>query len=168
MYTYLNLVLLLFKIFMMKKITLFLTLSFIISLSFSQNKIEIKNWLKSGSVKVSKPAFSDTEDVNGKTFKHADVLKKFQIDLSTLSPKTGETIKLGSSQSNWEIITVKNDSLISTNIKKGSIILLAGYISVDRWTDLKIKLSTNALYELYIDNELKKTKKNIPVFDSCS
>ena len=136
----------------MKKIILFLTVSCIFSLSFSQNKTEIKNWLKSGSVKINKPAFANTEDINGKTFENADLLKNIQIDISQINPKITGRVKIGTYEFPWESISIANDSIVSGNVQKESIMLLACYISVDRWTDLKIKLSTNALYELYIDN----------------
>ncbi len=144
----------------MKKITLFLSMLFILNLCYSQHKIEINNWLRSGSVKIFKPVFADTKDINGTIFKNENLLSKFKIDLTYITPKIGESIKLGSSLSVWEKISIGHDSVVSKNLQKESITLLAGYINAERWTDIKFKLSCNALYELYIDNVLKKTKKN--------
>ncbi|NJO89135.1 MAG: hypothetical protein HC831_09365 [Chloroflexia bacterium] len=66
----------------MKHIFLFAVLFCFVNIAFSQNSIEISNWLSAGDIKINKPAFNNTTDINNKEFSSEDFLKNFKIDVN--------------------------------------------------------------------------------------
>ena len=142
----------------MRRFILFITVISFCFISFSQNKIEINEWLIAGHVKAFKPAFADVKNIDGKIFTKADLLKEFRLDFNQVLPSQGMDISIGNQKLTWEELSAQEDSIIIKDIDSNSILLLATYISTDRWTNAKISISSDALFELYIDNKLEKTR----------
>lgn len=129
----------------MKKIGMILLLAIICQFSWAQTEIEIKEWMISGSEKLTMPAFAEIKSVDGKVFKAADLLSKTNVDF-----KNEKII--------WQKIEVGSDSIALNQAAENNLVFLKSYVSVNRWMKGNLNLCTNALYELYVDGKLLKTK----------
>ncbi|MCK5168679.1 MAG: S9 family peptidase [Bacteroidales bacterium] len=130
----------------MKKLNLILILAILVQLSWAQNSIEMNKWKITNPQKMNMPAFSDIENIDGDTFKTSDLLSKIKVDFNNKSL----------SRKNIEIAS---DSIILNQADKNNLLLLSSYLYVDRWTKGSLNITLNAYYEVYLDNELIKTKK---------
>lgn len=137
----------------MKKLNLVLILTIIVQLSWAQNIVEMKMWKMTNPQKINMPAFSDIKNIEGNTFEASDLLNKTKIDLN------GQSLV-------WKNIEIAADSIILNQTIKNNLILLSGNLSVERWTKATLNIILNAYYEVYLDNELVKTKKNIDLSNS--
>ncbi len=115
--------------------------------SWAQNSLELNKWKITNPEKINLPAFSDIENINGDTFKTSDLLNKTKVDLNNKSLI-------------WKNIEVGTDSIILNQADENNLLLLSSYLSVDRWTQGSLYIILNAIYEVYLDGELIKTKKN--------
>ncbi len=115
--------------------------------SWAQNSLELNKWKITNPEKINLPAFSDIENINGDTFKTSDLLSKTKVDLNNKSLI-------------WKNIEVGTDSIILNQADENNLLLLSSYLSVDRWTKGSLYITLNAIYEVYLDGELIKTKKN--------
>ncbi len=131
----------------MKKLSILLTLLTISLLSRPQNSVHLDKWKITTPQKINMPVFSDVENIEGSTFEYADLLKNTQIDFN-------------SDALTWNSIEIAADSVLINNMKETNLVIVEGFLSVDRWTKGNLYITLNALYEVYIDDELKKTKKN--------
>ncbi|NJO89134.1 MAG: hypothetical protein HC831_09360 [Chloroflexia bacterium] len=75
-------------------------------------------------------------------------------------PELNSNIAIGNKTFKWNHLAISDDSIVTTCKDSNTVFLLATYISVDQWVNATIKLNSNALFEVYIDNELKKSKTN--------
>lgn len=130
----------------MKKLKLILILAIIIQFAQAQNAVEMKKWMQSNPQKIYMPAFSDVKNITGDTFGEADLLIKTSID-----PNQKSIV--------WKQMEVGADSLVINQTEKNNLLLLKTYLSVDQWTKASLNISLNAYYEVYLDQELIKTKK---------
>ena len=128
--------------------------------SSAQNKIEIKNWLKTNPIKVFKPVFDKNENIEGKTFTDADLLKNFRVDFKNKRPQQGRSILIENKTLSWNTYSIPNDSLIALGLEGQNIFFIATYIQANRWLKAKLKINSNALFELYVDHQLKTSKDN--------
>ncbi len=131
----------------MKKFSIILILAIVCQISWAQNKVEIKNWLVSNPQKMSMPAFSSVKSVDGKIFKASDLLSKTHTDFNH------ETIA-------WKSIKIAEDSLVLSSVNENNLVFLKSFVSVGRWTEASLNISSNAMFELYVDGKLKKTKSS--------
>ncbi len=111
------------------------------------NQIELKQWLIAGPEKMQMPAFSNIKNIDGKLFEASDLLIKTEVNLNSKSLV-------------WKNIEIGADSLVLNQTEENNLVLLKSFLSVDRWTEGSLYITLNALYEVYLDDELIKTKKN--------
>ncbi len=131
----------------MKKLNLILILTLIVNTIIAQDTLNLKWWNITNPQKINLPAFSDVKNIDGKEFDASSLLSSTNIDIN-------------SKQLNWKTIEVAGDSILLSDTSENNLVLLSTYLSVDRWTKSSLNISLNAFYELYIDNELIKTKKS--------
>ena len=131
----------------MKKLSILLILLTISLFSWSQDSVELNTWKISNPQKINMPAFADVENIEGKIFEQYNLLKATQVDLNGKSAV-------------WKDINIGADSIILNQTSENSLVLLKSYLSVDRWTNGSLYISLNTLYEVYLDNELIRTKKS--------
>ncbi len=131
----------------MKKLNFILILTIMVQLSWAQKSIEMNKWMITNSQKINLPAFYDVENIDGDTFKTSDLLNKTKVDFN-------DKLLI------WKNIEVNVDSIILNQATKSNLVLLKNYLSVDRWTQGSLYITLNAIYEVYLDGELIKTKKN--------
>ncbi len=130
----------------MKKLNLILILAIFSQLTFAQKSIEMNKWMITNPQKMNMPAFSDIENIDGDTFKTSDLLSKIKVDFNNKSLR-------------WKNIEIGADSIILNQADENNLVLLSSYLSVDRWIKGSLNITLNAYYEVYLDNELIKTKK---------
>ncbi|MFV0270002.1 MAG: hypothetical protein ACK5HT_23020, partial [Draconibacterium sp.] len=111
-----------------------------------QTPLEIQQWKLATAGQAPMPLFASQPDVDGKTFELADLLAGQVVDFSAGAYK-------------WAPLEIGTDSLVPIQENANKLLLLKGFLSVDRWTKGKLTLSSNAAYELYLDNKLLKSQK---------
>ena len=131
----------------MKKINFILILTILVQLSWAQESIEMNKWKITNPQKINMPAFSDVKNIDGNTFESSDLLSKTKVDFNYKSLS-------------WKNIEITTDSIVLNQTKKNNLVILSSYLSVDRWTKGSLNLTLNALYEIYVNNELIKTKNS--------
>jgi Tol biopolymer transport system component len=144
----------------MRNLVLVFILVSISNVLLAQQKIELTNWLKGGPVKVYMPIFNELKNVDGANYNQADFLKNLNVQFEQFNIKEGLPINLAGSEFQWSDIQIAQDSLIPGDIDSIHVILLATYLNTDSWINPKIKIKTNALCEIYIDNSLEKSKSS--------
>ncbi|PLX18419.1 MAG: hypothetical protein C0597_06255 [Marinilabiliales bacterium] len=130
----------------MKKLNLILILTVLFQLSWAQNSVNLEQWKISNPQKINMPVFADVKNIDGDTFKNSDML-------------TSTIVNLSDNNLVWTEVMVGSDSVLLSQNSENNLVLLESYLSVNQWTKGKLKLTLNALYEVYLDNELIKTKK---------
>lgn len=129
----------------MKKIPgVILLLMLACGISPAQNSVSCNKWKTSGTIGLALPLFADRPSVDGKVFDRAALLESAQPD--------AEGIR------NWQDLVINNDSIIAAVKGKDQLVQLAGFLKSDRWTKATMTLSTNALFELYLDGNKVKTQ----------
>ncbi|MBU8891528.1 MAG: S9 family peptidase [Bacteroidales bacterium] len=129
----------------MKKLNFILILIVLTQLSQAQKSIEMNKWMITNPQKINMPAFSDVKNIEGDIFEASDLLSKTKVDLNNKSLS-------------WRNIEIATDSIVLNQANKNNLLILQNYLSVNRWTKGSLNLTLNALYEVYLDNELIKTK----------
>jgi dipeptidyl aminopeptidase/acylaminoacyl peptidase len=127
----------------MKKLTFFYLLFLAAGFTWAQNKTECSVWKVSKINQLSLPVFANQPSVDGKKFDNAALLGSVQADAGDIK--------------NWTVMGQRPDSLVTLVNKEYQFIQMAGYINSDRWTKASINISTNALFELFLDGKKVKT-----------
>jgi dipeptidyl aminopeptidase/acylaminoacyl peptidase len=141
----------------MKKLTLTFLLILASTFLFAQEEITINKWLKTGPVQVHEPAFAAKKDINGKTFSNAKLIKQLETGIEK-APRQDQEISLLGTDKTWEIFTIPEDSIILSASKKNNLMMLSSYLELNQWAEINLKLSSDALFQVFIDGKLKHTK----------
>lgn len=145
------------NLFSMKKLKLTFVLILASTFIFAQEEIKLNQWLKTSSVQVQKPAFAAKKDINGKTFSNDQLIKELEVGIDQAPAETQKISILGSGQS-WESFTIPEDSIILSSSKENNLMMLSSYLEVDQWAKVNFKVSSDAIFQVYIDGKLKHTK----------
>ena len=141
----------------MKKISLTSFLLLVSILMFAQSEIQLSEWLKTKAVKVHEPVFSAKKNINGKTFSNDDLLKQLETGIKQ-APEEGDKISLLGSDQKWKAFSIPEDSVILQTSEKIQVMLLSSYLELDQWAKVKLNISSDALFQVFIDGELEHTK----------
>ena len=107
----------------------------------AQRVTDCKEWKISTPIQLRLPVFAEKGSVDGKVFDLAKLLKNTKVN----DASAGSSIK-------------QDDSFtIPWVSSKNQLVELKGYISVPQWVEAKIKIKSNGIYEVYIDEEISKT-----------
>ncbi|MCU4164317.1 prolyl oligopeptidase family serine peptidase [Carboxylicivirga caseinilyticus] len=134
----------------MKKISFFYLFAIISTLVSAQTKVEFNKWKASKVTQLYKPIFSDQNSVDNKAFKNSELLKNIQ---------SVEAVQLN----NWDEITISEDSIIKPVNNTNQAIWIEGFISSDRYTKATLEITSNGIYELYLDGKKLKTQESASV-----
>ena len=113
----------------------------------AQKQVPCSEWRISETTRLFMPLFAEKPSVDGKTFDKEALLKNVATDASELK--------------NWPVLKQANDSLIHAVNESDVLLQLAGFVKSDRWTKATLSISTNALFELYLDGNKIKTRENV-------
>ncbi len=130
----------------MKRLSTIFTFLFVALTVLGQTPLEIQQWKLTTAKQVHMPLFASQPDVDGNTFELADLLAQ-------------EVIDFAANDYEWTAAAIGADSLLLEETKADQLLLMKGFLTVDRWTKGKLVLRSNAAYELYVDNKLVKTQK---------
>lgn len=119
----------------------------------------ITEWLVLGPITNPMPAFSD-DSTGG--FSQVDLLQFNELDISRINPAADRSIIWhdGSTFSWKPGQTQKNRLILDGDSRNPSVAYIAVYITVDRWTQGKLTITTPQTYHLYLDGS-RITQKNI-------
>lgn len=132
----------------MRKLQVLTLLLFSSVLTPAQNNINCTDWRVSDINQLYLPFFAGNPSVDGKLFDHAALLENTSADATEAA--------------NWKVINLGSDSLIPSVSGKDQLVQIAGYLESDRWTKASMEISTNALFELYLDGKKVKTQGTAP------
>ncbi len=142
----------------MKRIFVFLVAGFMFTTlhaaSTQSDTLEniIENWLTAGPVQVKMPVFANQNNLHGKKFTVADLLK-FE-DKKVKQPKVGKTFE--GEAVRWQKTAVdKNGDMIVGAVKATEYYLFrqATYIHLAQFLKIEIKVKSNFYFELYVDGK---------------
>ncbi|WP_430974399.1 prolyl oligopeptidase family serine peptidase [Sunxiuqinia rutila] len=137
---------------MMKQFGFLVIVMMLVHSVYGQNKLALKNWELTRVEQAHLPAFADVPNVDGNKFEKSNLLKQLQLSFDHTDYQ-------------WETVAVSEDSLIQP-ATAGELLLLSGYLSVDRWTKGALTISLNAVAEIYVDGELQKTQQEAKLSDN--
>jgi len=132
---------------MMKKLAGLLFLLLITGITTAQNKTVCQDWRISGVTRVFLPFFADQPSVDGKKFDTAALLENVLTDDADLK--------------SWPVVTIPDDSLLTSVNSENQMVRMAGFISSDRWTKASVNISTNAIFVLSINGKKVKSQGKI-------
>jgi hypothetical protein len=127
----------------MKKSICLLLLLLATTVGMAQKQVPCSEWRISETTHLLLPIFAEKPSVDGKIFDKAALLKNVEADASEVK--------------NWPVKKQENDSLIHAVNESDVLLQLAGFVKSDRWTKATLSVSTNALFELYLDGGKIKT-----------
>ncbi len=132
----------------MKRVTGLVLLLFLAAgIAPAQNKTRCSDWRISAVTQTGLPFFADRQSVDGKTYDLAALLENIQPD--------------GTGAVSWQVITPGSDSLIATVTGENQLIQMAGFIRSDRWTKASLTITTNAVFEVWLDGKRVKSQARI-------
>jgi dipeptidyl aminopeptidase/acylaminoacyl peptidase len=117
----------------------------------------IESWLAFGPFPVSWPAFHADKK---RGFGVEDLLKYEEIDIASLKPRTGRSLKLlDGTTAVWKEIKAGEKGVeLAGNPSLPSTAYLSVYIEVSRWTRARITLTSPQTIQGYLDGKLIATK----------
>lgn len=131
----------------MKKLTWALLLLVAASQAWGQKQTQCPEWRVSVTYQLSLPVFADKESVDGKKYDRAALLENVQVNAEDLK--------------NWNVTNMGSDTLIAFVNGEDQLLQMAGFVSSDRWTKASMNISTNAIFELYLDGKKVKTQGKV-------
>lgn len=117
------------------------------TVGMAQKQVPCSEWRISETTRLFMPLFAEKPSVDGKLFDKAALLKNVGADASELK--------------SWRVLKQANDSLIHAVNDSDVLLQLAGFVKSDRWTKATLSVSTNALFELYLNGNKIKTQENV-------
>lgn len=131
----------------MKRLAGLSILLFLVLKVSAQNMTTCPEWKISEVNQLQLPFFAEKNSVDGKKYDLSVLLENVQPDISGIK--------------GWPLFSLGPDSLISLINAKDQLVQMAGFVRCDRWAKAIMKISTNAVFELYLDG--KKVKTNAKV-----
>ena len=129
--------------------------------SWSQNNDSIlNNCLFTESVEVHKPVFAQVEDIKGKTFEAADLIKNSYVAKENWRPEEGDELEWPSFQFlKWSKQKAQKAKFSLGKVKQDYELRYAAfYLSNDEWANLEIELTSGQMLEVFVDGKLEKGK----------
>ncbi|MCE5346124.1 MAG: S9 family peptidase [Bacteroidales bacterium] len=128
----------------MRKLSVIFFLLLTAAATLAQNLTLCPDWRISEINQLHLPFFADRQSVDGKQFDHAALLGSVMADAAGIAQ--------------WQVFSPGTDSLISIVSGKDQLLQLAGFVKSDRWTKASINISTDAIFELYLNGNKIKTQ----------
>ncbi len=129
----------------------------LISLTALAEKIAISTALATMPLPVSKPAFHNVENVDGKVFSNADFLAIQPFDISGFFPTEGKPLKwTGTKSTRWKkVLTDDSGFFVIEKTPQGQaeIAYIASYVKAKRWVKGKLEVKSPAMLEVYLNGK---------------
>ena len=141
----------------MKKIIIIIAMLFLSYHVYSQSSsIMVQKYLKTSSIKLYKPLFSDALDVNGESFKTEDLIKYKYVHQQYSRPEARDVLEWEDfGLYKWKKSKANEDGKVSIKSSKAEYQLsfLVFYLTNDEWADIDLEFTSAQMLEIYIDGE---------------
>lgn len=145
----------------MKRFYLLFLSALIVAVSVFAEEIKVDNWLVAGGKSVHKPVFNSVKSVDQKAYSDYDLLKSLYVPFTNEWPYAGLGVNILGKSYEWETKSITADSVLFGKSDKYNLIMVTAFINVDRYTKGKLKVTTNAMFDFYLDNVMKSSKKAV-------
>ncbi len=131
----------------MRRVSLLIIMLLTAMMATAQNKTDCPEWRVSPLHPVKLPFFADRQSVDGKSYDMAALLENIQPDVTNAG--------------SWQVITPGSDSLITAITGENQLMQMAGFIRSDRWTKASLTITTNAIFEVWLDGKRVKSQARV-------
>lgn len=121
---------------------------------FARNEIKVEQLKASPLIPLSMPLLIDSSDVNKKSFEIKDLLKT-AVDFSDV--KSSKTLIKADSEGVFSLDYAPYDSKVPGRDK--AVQLLVFSLDADRYCKIKLSVTANDMFELYVDDKMEKSKE---------
>lgn len=146
----------------MKKIIIIAILFLSVYVYSQESKdIMVEKYLKTSSIKVYEPLFSEVENVNGKSFEVEDLIMNRYIHHQYSRPEARDVLEWESfGLYKWKTSKTNEEGIVSIRSTKAKYQLsyLVFYLNNDEWADVDMVFTTAQMLEIFIDGEKIKGK----------
>lgn len=138
--------------------------------SIKASEIPIKDWLFSGTVTVQMPAFSETENLDGKKFTEENLFRFPWIENDKLMPLEGRSLSWSNQQSfHWKKVNANEDDLVEWQAapgeNKGGLAYFATYLKTNRWGKINLEVQSRQRFEVFIGDKPTGSKYTVEKSD---
>ena len=146
----------------MKRMLVFVL--FLVSIrGLSASEVFIQEWLFSGSFPVQLPAFSDTENMDGKTFGEENLFRFSWLDQNALDPRPGKAVQWTKQEaSEWRELPCSEGQFLRIDVpdERGDhlIAYLAAWVRTDRWAKVHVEMQSRQRLEVFLSDQRIGTK----------
>jgi dipeptidyl aminopeptidase/acylaminoacyl peptidase len=138
----------------------------LITVSLNASEIIIREWLYSGTFGIQYPAFSQTENLDGKKFTGEQLFRFRFMDHEKLTPRKGKTLLWDEQQQTvWSVLEADDSGMVVPLVDKLSstngLAYFASYIKTDRWGKVKFEVQSAQRFEVYIGEKLEGSKYSV-------
>ncbi len=148
----------------MQRFIVFITI-FLFALSVTAGELIIREWLFSGGLQVHKPAFSETENLDGKKFNEENLFRFTQLHYESILPVENKTfLSLSGETLQWKKVTAGEDGIVgwSTPAAGGNyVVWFAAWVKTNRWGQVTLEVRSRQQLEIYQGNRLLGGKYTI-------
>jgi len=141
----------------MKKIIIIIAMLFSTCHLYAQDGgMMVKRYLKTSSIKLYKPLFSDETGVNGESFNAEDLIKYKYIHQQYSRPDARDVLEWEDfGLYKWKRSKAKEGGVVSIKSTKAKYQLayLVFYLNNDNWADIDFQLTSAQMLEVFIDGE---------------
>ena len=155
------------KQFIMRKAKFLLIIALLATTTSASEKVIVSQWLTTGPLTLSLPAFHETADVSGKKFQDTEFLTFEQLDLNDYFPLENESVKwFGGNNANWERAHSNHRGFVEVvdsgaYLENYQVSYLAAYIKADRWLKSSLEIKSPQMLSVYLNGEHLGTKATV-------
>ena len=136
------------------------------SILLGSEKVVISQWLTTGPLPVSYPAFHEIRNVEGKPFSNAELLSFRHKNLSDFFPEQNMTFKwFGGMSAGWQAAFADEKGFLVLHdggqTSQPHVAYLASYIRTDRWISAQLEIRSPYLLEAYLNGSRIGTKTTL-------
>jgi len=131
------------------------TIESIASSKKTDNQIMISDWLQCGPITLNFPAFSNNQNIEGKTFELKNLFQEQQIDLQNIKASEKDELKWNEQNLHWTKISTNPKGFASNSFSENKLAFFVSYLSIDQWAEVKLILQVFPMAEVYVDGEKK-------------
>jgi dipeptidyl aminopeptidase/acylaminoacyl peptidase len=152
----------------MRKTVLFFA-SLFISANIIADTLTVPHWLIVSGPQPYMPAFSETENIKGKTFTEKDLFSFSPVDFSDYFPEEGKFLPgVSAAGAKWSVIRADDSGFIGLD-KPGhgtyAVKYLAAYITLGRWAEVGIEFHSRQMIEVYLNGKKLDSKSSVETND---
>lgn len=124
----------------------------------AQKKLVISQWLSTGPLPVSNPAFHDMKNVEGKPFSNNELLSFSHFSLKDYFPEKNLLLPwFGAQNAPWQSAFADENGFLvlhdGSQTNEPQVAYLATYIKAERWISTQLEIRSAHMVEAYLNGE---------------